>query len=366
MQTEHLINAGLWRSKKVLGDHTVNFGSNDYLGLSDHPHAKLAIKKSLEKTRIGSTSSVVLSGYSIETKALEEKFCHLLGFEKALLFPSGYQANIGVISGLLNRHSTLLCDRLCHASIIDGGILSRAKIMRYEHNHLKHIEELLSRHQVDLLITESVFSMEGAISPLLDISNICQNYNVPMMIDDAHGFGILGDNGLGAVDFWEFKNGKPDLLVIPFGKSLGASGAVVLGDQERIEKLIQQSRSYRYSTAISPILCQAVSANLDLIVKDRARRKHLNHLIHFFNKQAIYKGIQLTSSDLTPIKTIIIGDNLKALETAESLYRQGYYVGAIRPPTVPNGTARLRFSLTYHHTESQIADLIEKLSEALK
>jgi 8-amino-7-oxononanoate synthase len=245
---QQLCQKGLWRSRvmtrplpkaRILSNNEeyINFCSSDYLGLSTHPRIKKAMQLSMEKNHFGSTSSPLLSGYSVECEELKKTFCQHLGFEDALVFPSGYQANIGALSALLTRNSTALCDRLCHASIIDGLILSRARIKRFRHNDISQAHDLMKEYTPDLFITESIFSMEGDIAPSDEISSLCHSHSIPFFVDDAHGFGIM--------NHWKSTAKKPDILSISFGKTLGLSGAIVLASNHIINLLLQYSRSYR-------------------------------------------------------------------------------------------------------------------------
>lgn len=343
----------------------VNFCSNDYLGLGQHPKVKEVIKNKIGELGFGSGSSPLLSGYSPECKALEEKFCDVLGYENALVFPSGYQANIGVVSALVSRESTVVCDALCHASILDGMILSRSKMRRYRHNDVDHAQALVEAHSPCLLITESVFSMEGTLAPLVELRNLSRCYDIPFFVDDAHGFGVLGESGRGAIDGWETKNVKPDILAISFGKALGASGAIVLSSDKVMGHILQYCRSYRYTTALPPLICLSVLESLNVMEEEKWRLQNLRRNIRLFNQYAKDAALPLISQDITPVRSILIGDNRRVLEISGRLKERGFYVAAIRPPAVPENMALLRSSLHCDHTESDIIRLIASLKEAL-
>lgn len=373
---QHIWEKGLWRSRvitqplseaRILSNDKehINFFSSDYLGLSSHPRIKKAMQLSMEKSGFGSTSSPLLSGYSLECEELKKTFCRHLGFEDALIFPSGYQANIGVLSALLTRNSIALCDRSCHASLMDGLILSRARIKRFRHNDIRHAHDLIKVSPPDLFITESVFSMEGDISPLDEMASLCHSHHTPFFVDDAHGFGVLGQTGLGAIDHWKVTTKKPDILSFSFGKTLGLSGAIVLANNNIISLLLQYCRSYRYSIAISPVICVGALESLELLLKEEWRLQKLRQLIAFFNTCAMEYGLPLISQDITPIRSIQIGDSHKTLAVAQHLKSKGIYVAAIRPPTVPENTSRIRISLSCSHQKSDVQYLIQSIKEAL-
>ncbi|MBP9692006.1 MAG: aminotransferase class I/II-fold pyridoxal phosphate-dependent enzyme [Alphaproteobacteria bacterium] len=336
----------------------INFCSSDYLGLSTHPRIKKAMQLSMETNGFGSTSSPLLSGYSVECEELKKAFCQRLGFEDGLLFPSGYQANIGALSALLTRNSTALCDRLCHASIIDGLILSRARIKRFRHNDIHQAHEFVKVSPPDLLITESVFSMEGDMAPIDEMSSLCHSHSTPFFVDDAHGFGIM--------DHWKTRAKKPNILSISFGKTLGLSGGIILASNHIINLLLQYSRSYRYSIAISPVICVGVLESLDVLLKEKWRLETLKQRISLFNTYAMEYKLPLISQDITPIRSIRIGDSHKTSAVAKYLKNKGIYVAAIRPPTVPEHTSRLRISLSSSHETSDIQYLAHSIREALQ
>lgn len=374
---QQICEKGLWRSRvitqplseaRILSNNKeyINFCSSDYLGLSSHHKIKKAMQLSMEKSGFGSSSSPLLSGYSAECEELKRTFCQQLGFEDALVFPSGYQANLGVLSALLTRNSTALCDRSCHASIMDGLILSRAKIKRFHHNDISHAHDIIKVSPPDLFITESVFSMEGDIAPIDEMASLCHSHNTPFFIDDAHGFGVLGQNGLGAIEHWKFTTKKPDILSFSFGKTLGLSGAIVLASRNIINLLLQYCRSYRYSIAISPVICVGVLESLELLLKEGWRLQKLKQLIEFFNTYAVEYKLPLISRDITPIRSIQIGDSHKTLAVTQYLKSKGIYVAAIRPPSVPGNTSRIRISLSCSHQKSDVQSLVQSIKEALQ
>ncbi|MFZ2314400.1 MAG: 8-amino-7-oxononanoate synthase [Gammaproteobacteria bacterium] len=364
IRTRFVINE---REENILlvNDHTVvNFSSNDYLALADHPSLKKAFIQGVDKYGLGSGSSPLVSGYYRSQCLLEEKFSEFFNRERSLLFNSGYLANVGILSAFQNRHEKIYSDKLCHASILDGIELSKRKNIRYRNNDLSHLQELLiSATDKPLLITESVFSMEGRISPIKQIADMCPD-NVMLIVDDAHGAGVLGENGRGIIEHDALGKEDIDCLVTPLGKAFASMGAVVSGSSAFIEYLLQFSKTYKYSTALPPAVAHATLTALQLVQDENWRRHQLRDLINFFIQESNSRSLTLSSTDLTPIKSIIIGENAQTLMIKDALLKEGFFVSCIRPPTVPKGTARLRISLNCMHRKDDILkllDLIESL-----
>jgi 8-amino-7-oxononanoate synthase len=334
----------------------IHFCSNDYLGMATHPSVIRAYTQGAEKYGVGSGSAALISGYSKPHQLLEETFANMLNRDRALLFNSGYHANLGVITTFANKSSTIIADKHCHASIIDGIILSRAKHKRYHHNDYAHAETLLASTNTNntLLITESVFSMSGGVTNLSLLSKLAAQYNANLIVDDAHGFGILS-HPLSQQDV--------PCLMIPFGKSLGSMGAIVSGSHDTIETLLQGARSYRYSTALPPATCCATLEALTILAQEPWRRIKLQQLSAFFINEARSRHLILAAYDETPIKSILIGTNTATVSIQEKLMQDGFYVSCIRPPTVPVNSARIRISLNCFHTEEQITALLDKVKE---
>jgi 8-amino-7-oxononanoate synthase len=351
-------------NKIKVGDASlVNFSSNDYLGIAEHPKVKNAFIQGVQQFGTGSSSSALVSGFYQPHRVLEEKFAEFLQRDSAILFNSGYLANIGVITALADRSGKILVDKLCHASILDGIQLSRAKTLRYLHNDLNHLASLLQHEpNQNLLITESVFSMEGRISPLDEIVQVAQAHPLTLMVDDAHGAGVLGKNGRGICEHFQLTQQEVPCLVIPLGKAFGSMGAIVAGSKELTECLLQFSRTYRYTTALPPALAHATITALKIVEQENWRRSKLQDLIQFFIKEAKQRSLHLLSEDLTPIKPVLIGDNDRALRIKEILQQRGFFISCIRPPTVPAGTARLRISLNCLHEKKEIIDLLDILA----
>jgi 8-amino-7-oxononanoate synthase len=343
----------------------INFSSNDYLGLMQHPTIASAFSDAIKKYGFGSGASAMVSGYSDAHSELEQQFEKWLKVDRTILFNSGYLANIGVISSLVNRSSSVLSDRLCHASILEGIQLSRAKHYRYQHCNSEHLQKLAETKNADLIVTESVFSMEGDIAPITDITEIAAQHQSKLIIDDAHGIGVLGRQGGGICEELGITQDQFTCLVLPLGKAFNGMGAIVAGKNEVIETILQFSNSYRYTTSLPPAVCIALQASLNVIMEEQWRREQLKENIKFFIHHAVEKKLTFTSTAQTPIKSLIIGDNDKALKLQSFLLAKGYYVAAIRPPTVPKNTARLRISLNCLHTEAQIVSLLNCIREGI-
>jgi len=328
----------------------VNFSNNDYLAMATHPEVKNAFIEGVKEYGVGSGASAVVSGYFDVQQQLEQRFAQYLGRARAILFNSGYHANIGVIPALINRSDVVLSDKLCHASILDGIQLSRAKHFRHRHNDLAHLQELTDVKAPGWIITESVFSMQGNKTPLKSVCDIAQGSNAKLLVDDAHGAGVF-----------EELDPRIDCVVTPLGKAFGCVGAIVSGSDELIETVLQFARSYRYTTALPPATCMAIMKSLEIIEAEDWRRETLKKRIGFFVDLAKSRGLQLVSSDLTPIKCIVLSDNEQVLSVQKKMMDKGFFVACIRPPTVPKGTARIRISLNCEHTEDQITQLLDNL-----
>ena len=367
---------GLLREKKsinkkynnllyIKNKQLLSFTSNDYLSLSHNIGLDSSIEDVIKAYGSGSTSSAHISGYFDIHRNLENEFCKIYNKESSLLFNSGYNANIGVISTLANRDTTIISDRLCHASIIDGIILSRAKHLRYEHNNMKSLEDCLSKASGEkVVITESVFSMEGDICKINEIIKLTKEYEAFLIVDDAHGFGTIGKNGMGILDY--VKNPEHiDCTIIPLGKSCASMGAIVLAKKLVCNILNQFARSYIYTTNIPPIITYFSLQNLSKIMNEKIRFQKLLNIIQYFISKTIEKKIPLISYDLTPIKSILINKVEKLLNIQNFLYGKGLLVSAIRYPTVPKNKERIRISLNSNHTKEQIDFLINTLTEAI-
>jgi 8-amino-7-oxononanoate synthase len=342
----------------------INFAGNDYLGLAQDSRIQQSFISSINEFGFGSTSSPMLSGYSRAHQALEEYFTEFSGRERALFFNSGYHANLGVVTTFANRNTPVIADKHCHASIIDAVTLSRAPHHRFHHHDHDHAESLLQQHNHHgLLISESVFSMTGTITNTAQLAMLAKKYHKTLVIDDAHVIGVIGERGRGESEYFNLNTNDLPLLVTPFGKAIAGMGAMVSGSCDMIEYLLQHARTYCYSTALPPAVCAANLQALQIIHQESWRIARLQELISFFNRQAKARNLSLLSSDMTPIKCIVTRDNQKTIAMQEKLSELGLFVAAIRPPTVPANTARLRISLSTAHTEQDITLLLDLLAD---
>lgn len=347
---------------KVNDQSCINFCNNDYLGLANHPAVKEVFIEAIQLYGIGSTSSAMVSGYFKPQQQLEEKFAEFLLRDQAIFFNSGYMANLGVITSLAARKDVILSDKFCHASLLDAIQLSRAQNYRFRHNDLEHFNYLLHLKKPNILITEGIFSMEGDLSPLLEINHCIDGKNILFIVDDAHGIGVLGKNGGGSCEKWGLTQLEIPCLITPLGKAFGCSGAIVSGRKDILEGVLQFSRSYRTTTALPPALCVAALKSLEIVQMQYWRRERLNELVHFFIQQAENRGLKLISEDETPIRCLLVADNEKIQWIQQKMLEKGFFISCIRPPSVPEGTARIRISLNCLHTEEQIIQLLYHLA----
>ena len=360
------VESGCGSVLQIDGQSLINFCSNDYLGLAGHKSIAKALQAGADTYGTGSGASHLISGHSTAHQQLEEQLAEFTGRPRALLFSTGYMANMGIINALVGRHDLVLQDQLNHASLIDGGRLSRAIFKRYKHNNIEHLQSQLSINAADrkLIVTDGVFSMDGDLAPLAAISAVAEQSNAWLMVDDAHGLGVLGATGAGIVQEHDLSIDQVPILMGTLGKSFGTFGAFVAGSEALIETLIQFARSYIYTTALPPAIACATSASLALVRQEQWRRDHLNALIQRFRHGANALGLQLMDS-YTPIQPIMINDDQLVMTVSQKLRAKGFMVGAIRPPTVPKDSGRLRICLSASHTEQQIDQLLIALDECL-
>ncbi|MCR8922398.1 8-amino-7-oxononanoate synthase [Dasania sp. GY-MA-18] len=350
----------------VDGKNYHNFCSNDYLGLANHPQVIAAFQQAANDYGVGSGGSHLVCGHSRLHHQLEEELAAFTGRDRVLLFSTGYMANLGIINALVGKQDAVFEDKLNHASLLDGGLLSGAKFQRFLHNDVASLAKKLSASTATrkLIVVDGVFSMDGDCAPLTELAALAQQQNAWLMVDDAHGFGVLGEQGAGCAEHFQLDQQQLPILMATLGKAAGSFGAFVAGSEVLIETLIQFARPYIYTTALPPAVAAASLASLAVIRDDRARRQKLQHLIGHFKQQAQAQGIALMPSD-TAIQPLLIGDSAKALAISQALAAQGFMVGAIRPPTVPNNTARLRITLTADHSEQHINDLVVALAQIM-
>lgn len=339
----------------------LNFSSNDYLGLSQHPQIVKAWQQGAERYGTGSGGSGHVTGYSEAHQHVEQELAEWLGFPRALLFISGFAANQAVIAALMHKEDRIVADRLSHASLLEAASHSPAQLRRFAHNEGMQLAHLLAKpiDGLQLTVTEGIFSMDGDSAPLAEISAVTRAANGWLLVDDAHGIGVTGAEGRGSCAEQQV---KPDLLVVTFGKAFGLSGAAVLCGEETADYLLQFARHLIYSTSMPPAQAVALSQALKVIRSDdgEARRQTLREHIARFRQGADLPGMQLTSSK-SAIQPLIVGENSRALRLAAHLREQGCWLTAIRPPTVPAGTARLRVTLTAAHQTEDIDKLLEVL-----
>ena len=348
----------------VDGQACLAFCSNDYLGLANHPEVIAAMQQGAARWGVGGGASHLVIGHSEPHHQLELALAKFTGRERALLMSTGYMANLAAVTALVGQGDTVLHDRLNHASLLDAGMLSGARFTRYLHNDLASLEQRLSKATGNrLIVTDGVFSMDGDLAPLPEICQLAQQHNAWVMVDDAHGFGPLGASGGGCVEQMGLTQTQVPVLVGTLGKAFGSSGAFIAGSEELIETLIQFARPYIYTTSQPPAVACASLKSLELIQTEGWRREHLNQLIAQFRATLIAANIPLMNSH-TPIQPVVVGDSAQAMQLSAKLREQGIIVGAIRPPTVPAGSARLRITLTAAHTTEQVQRLTDSLIKA--
>ncbi|HEY9032071.1 MAG TPA: 8-amino-7-oxononanoate synthase [Kangiella sp.] len=348
------------------GREYLNFSSNDYLGLANHPKLIEAMQKAAKQYGVGSGASHLIIGHSEQHHALEEELAEFLGVERALLFSTGYMANYAVLTCLPDKNDLIIQDKLNHASLIDGGMASPAKMLRYAHADLESFERQMKQPvESRLVVTDGVFSMDGDIAPLPELVTSCKKHKASLMVDDAHGFGVLGEQGKGSLEHVDLAQQTADIYMATFGKALGGFGAFVAGSELLIESLIQFGRSYIYTTAMPAAVAAANRAGLKLIQQEAWRREQLHKNIVYFRRLASEYHIPLMPSE-TAIQPVLIGRNDKTLAISRALKEAGILLVAIRPPTVPENSARLRVTLTAEHTTDDIDYLLEQLALHIK
>ena len=390
---------------RIDGEQLLSFCSNDYLGLANDPRVIAAMRAGAERYGAGAGASHLVSGHSRAHHALEEELADFVGAERALLFSTGYMANLGVVSALTGRHDVIFEDRLNHASLIDAARLTRAKVSRYAHADAGRLAQMLaqvkiksprpanddgsevdadqelavsghrhptppargagsnrfSERSVGLITTDAVFSMDGDVAPLAELCTLAARHGTRLLADDAHGFGVLGKSGRGSFEQLQLPVTPPVILMATLGKALGVFGAFVAGEAALIETLIQRARTYIYTTALPPAVAEAARASLRIVQEDGWRREHLRTLVAQFRSGAERLRLALAPSP-TPIQPVMFGTAEAALRASQHLRAQGILVPAIRPPTVPEGSARLRITFSAAHEAAHVDRLLEALS----
>lgn len=373
-ELENRKQAGLYRTRRLIsgpqqpelvsdGVPLLSFCSNDYLGLASHPDIIRAVTDAMPHTGLGGAASHLICGHHDAHHQLELRLAAFTRRSSALFFSTGYMANMGVISALAGRGDTIFSDRLNHASIIDGCILSRARVRRYPHADMEALARMLATtggHK--LVVTDGVFSMDGDIAPLKELAALCRAHDALLVVDDAHGVGVLGPEGRGSLAELGLSEDDVPILIGTLGKAVGTSGAFVAGPRLLMDYLVQKARTYIYTTAMPPAIALATCASLDLIEREENRRSHLQWLIREFRHEASALGYQLMPSR-TPIQPIMVGDNWSALALSRALEQKNLMVTAIRPPTVPEGEARLRVTLSAAHSAADLKTLLTALAD---
>ncbi len=354
-----------WRHRRVFSQQALDFAGNDYLGLAHDPRVQAAQAEGAKRFGAGAGASHLVSGHLGIHDALEEALAEWTGRERALLFSTGYMANLGVLQALADSNTAIFQDRFNHASLLDGAALSGARSRRYHHRDGHDLHRLLARSTAThkLVLSDGVFSMDGDIADIAQLAHLSQQHNAWLMIDDAHGFGVMGEHGAGCVE--GFNSQAVPILVGTLGKALGTAGAFVAGDAALIEHLIQFSRSYVYTTAQPPAIAAATLEALTIVQREPEHRQRLSRHIHYFRQQAAALGLPLGHSQ-TPIQPLLLESEQRTMAWAAQFDQHAIQVGAIRPPTVPNGEARLRITLSAHHTQSDIDRLLEVAAACLR
>ena len=347
---------------QIKGKEYIAFCSNNYFGLANHPEIKKAVKDALKKYGWGSGASRLISGNMELHEALE---CEISGLKKqdsTIVFSTGYMANIGAICSLVSNGDLAICDRLNHASIIDGCRLSGATFRIYPHRNVKKLENILKKsteYPRKLIVTDTVFSMDGDLAPLPDIVEIARKYNAMVMVDEAHGTGVFGKNGAGVVEHYNL-NGEIDIIMGTLSKAIGSLGGFVSGNRDLVDYLRNKARTFMYTTALPPAVCAASIAGIKLIQKNHTFRDSLWSNVHYLKERLKLLNLNVISSE-SPIMPIVIGDAKKAVDVSRFLFDRGILIPAVRPPTVPDKSSRLRITLMSTHTKEDLDELLNAL-----
>jgi len=348
------------------GRPCIDFCSNDYLGLSAHPRVTEAFVAAAREHGVGARASHLISGHQGEHEALEEELAAFTGRERALLFSTGYMANLGLATALVRKGGLVVGDALNHASLIDAGRIARARLDWYPHGDVAALEARLAARPPcpALVLTDGVFSMDGDLAPLPALADACRRHGALVAGDDAHGFGILGENGGGSLEHFGLGASEVPALVGTLGKAFGSFGAFVAGDAGLIETLVQRARTYIYTTALPPAVAAATRAALAVSIAESWRRTRVLALTRRFRALAADAGLPLAES-ATPIQPVLVGDPEAAMAASERLLERGCYVAAIRPPTVPEGSSRLRIALSAAHRDADVEGLVAALADCI-
>jgi len=357
-----------YRTRQILNENVINFSSNDYLSLKDNPITKQKLIHNIDKLSLGSGASVLVSGYHLIQKELEKFISEFKQTEDCIVVGSGYMANVGLIQAISNEEDIIFSDELNHASIIDGIRISKAKKVIYKHCDVEDLEEKLKKYHTKgkkIIITDGVFSMEGDIAPLDKIIELSKKYHAVVIVDDAHATAIIGEEGRGSLNYF---NLLPDSNIIQMGtlsKAVGSYGAFICGSRILIDYLVNTMRSVIFTTGLSPVQNFITLENFKILAKENFRRREVLEKSKYLASSLKNKGIDVKFFD-TPIISLIVGEEEKALKLRDRLLEKGFFVQAIRPPTVPEGTSRLRITINYNHSYEDIERLCEALDELMR
>jgi len=368
---------GLYRKRNILqgpqgrkiilnNKQVLNFSGNDYLGLANHPEVKESFINAAHQYGVGSGAAHLVNGHTQAHHELEEELADFCGYPRTLLFSTGYMANLGVAQSLCTKNARIIEDKLNHASLLDAANISNAQLIRYRHKDYDNLQHKLKHCEsaVKMVSSDSVFSMDGDEADIQQMIKHCQTHNAYLMLDDAHGFGVLGKDGRGSLSHQQIAAPDVSVYMATLGKALGTAGAFIAGSEELIETLIQTARCYIYTTAMPAAVAKATHTSLHLLVRENWRQQTLKKNIYFFKTLASQAELNLLPSN-TAIQPVIIGNAQSALNISQQLLNQGFHVAAIRPPTVPKNTARLRVTLRADHTEEDIERLISAVINML-
>jgi len=358
---------------KINGRWLINFASNDYLGLSQNSSIKKAIISGINKHGNGGSSSHLVSGHTEAHQNIEEITKNNIGFASSILFSSGYLANLGIITTIAEKDSFIYADKLNHASLNDACILSRGKFIRFPHNDMAALENHLKQNKTKkkkFIVTDGVFSMDGDIANIPELVKLAKKYDAYLYIDDAHGYGVLGKNGQGVLEHYEQKDSikkiAKDRIIytLTLSKAVGVSGALVCANKKIVDLVINKSRTYIYTTAEQPALMYGIKRSFDIIKKNNSLRRKVNDHIYLFRRLINHKNLLVDS--ITPIQPLVIGDDKKVIKISNLLIELGFYVPAIRPPTVPKESARLRVSISALHSKGDIKKLAQAINKIIE
>jgi 8-amino-7-oxononanoate synthase len=365
-RTRRILDSPQGARVRVNGRTLLNFSSNDYLGLANDARLRQAAHDAIDEHGVGAGASALVSGHLRIHHEAEERFAAFGGFDRALLFGNGYLANLGILAALADREAHIFSDALNHACLIDGARLSRAQVSVYPHGDMGALAEGLaaSRAPVRIVATDAVFSMDGDVAPVPQLIELCERHDAWLVLDDAHGVGVLGETGHGTLQHFGLRSPRI-VYMATLGKALGGYGAFVAGDAQVIEWLVQRARTYIYSTALPPMAAAVAMRALELVVDDRSLLERLRSRIAELHSALGARGIS-NGLTATAIQPVILGPAQRALEVSARLAEEGLLVPAIRPPTVPDGTSRLRISLSAAHDRADIERLVRALADHLR